>query len=142
MVSTGMAAQKSTLSSARPSPAKPSIRCWTVSSIQFWIHHCAFAGTNDGCTSARYLRCWSPPIDSMLFCASNRPLFGSTGSRAAAKTSALRYASSHAAQLKAEKCGRSGCGSPWKNAGPSKPVSSWTMPGCTGARSRSRRQTG
>ena len=53
MVSTGMAAAKSTLSSARPSSTKLSINAWTVCSIQLLIHHCALAGTNDGCTSER-----------------------------------------------------------------------------------------
>jgi hypothetical protein len=53
MVSTGIAAAKSTLSSARPLPAKVSMSAWTVCSIQLLIHHCALAGTNDGCTRAR-----------------------------------------------------------------------------------------
>ena len=30
-----------------------SISAWTVSSIQLVIHHCALAGTNEGCTRAR-----------------------------------------------------------------------------------------
>ena len=53
MVSTGMAAAKSTLSSACPSSTNWSMSAWTVCSIQLLIHHCALAGTNDGCTSAR-----------------------------------------------------------------------------------------
>ena len=53
MVSTGIAAQKSTLSSARPAPSKWSINRCTVCSIQLRIHHCAFTGTNDGWTSER-----------------------------------------------------------------------------------------
>ena len=53
IVSTGMAAQKSTLSSARPSSMNESIRASTVSSIQLRIHHWALAGTKDGCTSDR-----------------------------------------------------------------------------------------
>ena len=53
MVSTGMAAAKSTLSSARPSSTKLSMSRLTVCSIQLLIHHCAFAGTNDGWTRAR-----------------------------------------------------------------------------------------
>ena len=44
---------KSTLSSARPSSTKLSMSACTVCSIQLVIHHCALAGTNDGCTSAR-----------------------------------------------------------------------------------------
>ena len=53
IVSTGMAAQKSTFSSARPSAAMTSIRASTVCSIHFPIHHCALAGTKDGWTSDR-----------------------------------------------------------------------------------------
>ena len=39
--------------SQQPSSANESINMRTVSSIQLRIHHCAFAGTNDGCTSVR-----------------------------------------------------------------------------------------
>ena len=53
MVRTGMAAQKSTFSSARPSSTIASISAWTVSSIHWLIHHWALAGTNDGWTSDR-----------------------------------------------------------------------------------------
>ena len=51
IVSTGIAAQKSTLSSARPSARNESISASTVSLIQFVIHHWALAGTKDGWTS-------------------------------------------------------------------------------------------
>ena len=44
IVSNGMAAQNSTLSSARPAGSMQSISVWTVFSIQFWIHQLALAG--------------------------------------------------------------------------------------------------
>ena len=53
MVKMGMAAQKSTLSSARPSPANPSMSISTVSEIQLSVHHLPFDDMNDGWTSAR-----------------------------------------------------------------------------------------
>jgi hypothetical protein len=53
IVRMGTAAHRSVFSSARPRLAKLSMRAWTVCSIQLVIHHRAFAGVNDGCTSAR-----------------------------------------------------------------------------------------
>ncbi len=53
MVSNGMAAQNSTFRSARPLRSKESMRACTVLSIHCSIHHRAFFGTKDGCTSVR-----------------------------------------------------------------------------------------
>ena len=53
MVRTGMAAQKSTFNSARPSPSNESRSACTVRSIQFSVHHDTFAGEKEGWTSDR-----------------------------------------------------------------------------------------
>ncbi len=118
MVSTGMAAAKSTLSSARPLSTNVSISAWTVCSIQLLIHHCALAGTNDGCTSARYRRCCAPPMARMLLNTPGSLVSMCSSAACDANTSPSRKAASHASKLNAEKWGRSGYGRPWKNQSP------------------------
>ena len=69
----------------------------TVWSIQLSSHQRIFAGTNEGCTNPRYLRCSVPPIMSRLL---SWPIGASGLSTACgeeANTVSLRYASSHAA---------------------------------------------
>ena len=96
MVSTGMAAAKSTLSSARPLSTNVSMSACTVCSIQLLIHHWAFAGTNDGCTSARYRRCCAPPMDRMLLNTPGSLVSMCSSAACDANTSPSRKAASHA----------------------------------------------
>ncbi len=118
IVSTGIAAAKSTLSSACPSSTKLSMSECTVRSIQLVIHHWALAGTNDGCTSARYRRCCAPPIARMLLNTPGSVVSMCSSAADDANRSPSRNAASHASNEKAEKCGRSGYGNPWKNQSP------------------------